>query len=93
MATVKRSVTIDPEVLAELSPERRANLSAAVNDALRLLAAFDAQQRLVDEWEAEQGRPFTPEELAPYIEAAVRAQAELTMMVAEEAVHRYRGEA
>jgi len=92
MATVKRSVTIDPQVLAELSPERRANLSAAVNDALRLLAALEAQQSLVAEWEAEHG-PFTEEELAPYIEAAVRAQSERMMMVAEEAVHRYRGEA
>ena len=87
MATVKRSVTIDSEVLAELSPERRRNLSATVNETLRLLAAFDAQQRLVDEWEAEYGA-FTGEELRPYLDAAIRAQAELTRMLAREAGHR-----
>jgi len=92
MATVKRSVTIDPEVLAELSVERRKNLSATVNDALRLLAALEAQQQLVAEWEEEHG-PFTEEELAPYIQAALSAQAERAMMVAEETVHGYRGKA
>jgi hypothetical protein len=55
MATLKRSVTVDAQVLEELSSERRANLSASVNAGLHLLAALDAQQEAVDLFEAEHG--------------------------------------
>jgi len=72
---VKKSVTIEPDVLAALSVERRQNLSATVNVGLRYMAALDDQRRMVAEWEAEDGA-FTPEELAPYLEAAIRAQAQ-----------------
>ena len=72
---VKKSVTIDPEVIERLSPDRLDNLSATVNEGLRYLAALDVQRALVDGWEAEHG-PFTEEELRPYLEAAIRAQAE-----------------
>jgi hypothetical protein len=71
---IKKSVTIEPDVLAALSPERLANLSATVNDGLRYMAALDEQRQMVAEWEAE-GGPFTPEDLAPYLEAGIRAQA------------------
>src|SRR5262245_6877794 len=54
---VKKSVTIDRDVLDRLATERTRNFSATVNEGLRLLAALDAQQALVDEWEAEHG-PF-----------------------------------
>ena len=74
-AAIKKSVTIDPEVLESLSAERRTNLSAAVNAGLRYMAALDDQRRIVAEWELEDGT-FTPEELAPYLEVAIRAQAE-----------------
>lgn len=72
---VKKSVTIEPDVLAALSAERLSNLSATVNAGLRYMAALDEQQRMVAEWETEDG-PFTPEELAPYLDAGLRAQAE-----------------
>jgi hypothetical protein len=75
---VKKSVTIDRELLDRLGAERTRNLSATVNESLRLLAALDAQQALVDEWEAENG-PFTEEELRPFLETAMRAQIENTM--------------
>lgn len=77
-ATVKKSVTIDPEVLERLGPERMRNFSATVNESLRLLATLDAQQALVEEWEAEHG-PFDEEELRPFLEAAMRAQVQNTM--------------
>ena len=73
--TVKKSVTIEPEVIERLSSDRLDNLSATVNEGLRLLATLDAQQALVDAWEAEHGL-FTEDELRPYLEAAIRAQAE-----------------
>src|SRR5437879_929224 len=76
----KKSVTIDPEVLASLVPERKANLSATVNESLQLLAALDAQQALVEGWEAEHGQ-FTDDELAPFLEAATRAQVNNVMRV------------
>ena len=47
--TLKKSVTIDPDVLDALVPERRANLSATVNDGLQILAALDAQGAIVDD--------------------------------------------
>ena len=74
-SAVKKSVTIEPEVLEALSPERRDNLSATVNTGLRYMAALDDQRRMVAEWELEDGQ-FTPEDLAPYLEAAIRAQAQ-----------------
>jgi hypothetical protein len=74
-AAVKKSVTIDPAVLERLSRQRRANLSATVNESLRLLAALDAQRSLVEEWEAEHGA-FSEEELRPYLEAVLRAEVE-----------------
>jgi hypothetical protein len=75
---VKKSVTIDRELLDRLGVERTRNLSATVNESLRLLAALDAQQALVDEWEADHG-PFSEEELRPFLETAMRAQIENTM--------------
>lgn len=75
---VKKSVTIDRELLDRLGVERTRNLSSTVNESLRLLAALDAQQALVDEWEAEHG-PFSEEELRPFLETAMRAQIENTM--------------
>jgi hypothetical protein len=74
-AAVKKSVTIDPAVLERLSRQRRANLSATVNESLRLLAALDAQRSLVEEWEAEHGA-FSEEELRPYLEAVLQADME-----------------
>ena len=56
MATLKRSVTVDARVLEDLNSERRANLSATVNEGLRLLAALDAQQEAVDAFESEHDR-------------------------------------
>ncbi|HKX03551.1 MAG TPA: hypothetical protein VJX71_13730 [Methylomirabilota bacterium] len=75
---VKKSVTIDRELLDRLGVERTRNLSATVNESLRLLAALDAQQALVDEWEADHGQ-FSEEDLRPFLETAMRAQIENTM--------------
>ncbi len=80
---VKKSVTVDRELLARLGSERTRNFSATVNESLRLLAAFDAQQELADEWEAESGL-FNEEELRPFLETAVRAQIENTMRILAE---------
>jgi hypothetical protein len=80
---VKKSVTIDQSVLDRLGTERTRNFSATVNESLRLLAALDAQQALVDEWEAEHG-PFSEDELRPFLEAAMRAQLENTMRAVAE---------
>lgn len=80
---VKKSVTVDRELLDRLGPERKRNLSATVNESLRLLTALDAQQALVDEWEAENG-PFDEEELRPFLETAMRAQMENTMRILAE---------
>lgn len=77
-SAVKKSVTIEPEVLERLNADRLDNLSATVNESLRLLAALDSQQALVDAWEAEH-RPFTDEELRPYLEAAIQAQVDSTL--------------
>ena len=86
---VKKSVTIDRDVLDRLATERTRNFSATVNESLRLLAALDAQQALVDEWEAEHGQ-FSEEELRPFLETAMRAQIENTMraMAEHQAVSR-----
>lgn len=70
---LKKSVTIDRDVIKALRPERTRNLSATVNEGLELLAALDAQQALVDGWEKKHGR-FTDEELQPFLEAAIKAQ-------------------
>jgi 5'-deoxynucleotidase YfbR-like HD superfamily hydrolase len=78
----KKSVTIDPEVLQALLPERRQNLSATVNESLELLAALDAQQAVVDEWEEKHGR-FTEDELRPFLEAAIEAQVKNVMRTLE----------
>jgi len=80
---VKKSVTIDRELLDRLGVERTRNLSATVNESLRLLAALDAQQALVDEWEADHGL-FSEEELRPFLETAMRAQIENMMRVMAE---------
>lgn len=77
---VKKSVTVDPELLDRLGPERTRNFSATVNESLRMLAALDAQQALVDEWEAEHGR-FDESELRPFLQAAMEAQIENAMRV------------
>jgi hypothetical protein len=82
-AAVKKSVTIDPDLLERLGPDRRDNFSATVNESLRLLAALDAQQALVDEWEAEHG-PFDEEEMRPFLEAALQAQIDNTMRILTE---------
>jgi len=80
---VKKSVTIDRELLDRLGVERTRNLSATVNESLRLLAALDAQQALVDEWEADHG-PFSEAELRPFLETVMRAQIENTIRVMAE---------
>lgn len=80
---IKKSVTVDRELLDRLEPERKRNLSATVNESLRLLTALDAQQALVDEWEAQNG-PFDEEELRPFLETAMRAQMENTMRILAE---------
>jgi len=77
-AAVKKSVTIDRDLLDRLGIERTRNFSATVNESLRMLAALDAQQALVEEWEAEHG-PFSEEELRPFLETVLRAQIENTM--------------
>ncbi len=82
-AAVKKSVTVDRDLLERLGPERTRNFSATVNESLRLLAALDAQQELVDEWEAENG-PFNEEDLRPFLETAMRAQIENTMRILAE---------
>ena len=74
MATLKRSVSVDADVLKELSAERRSNLSAAVSEGLHLLAALDAQQEAVDLFEAEH-ESIDANELKPYLMAVIRAQA------------------
>jgi hypothetical protein len=71
---VKKSVTIDSDVLSSLAPERTKNLSATVNESLRLVAALDKERHLVETWEAEQGRPFTDDELQPYVELILMAE-------------------
>jgi hypothetical protein len=71
---VKKSVTVDPELLDRLGPERTRNFSATVNESLHLLAALDAQQALVEEWEA----------LRPFLETAMRAQIQNTMRLIAE---------
>jgi hypothetical protein len=81
--TVKKSVTVDRELLDRLGPERTRNFSATVNESLRLLAALDAQQALVDEWETEHG-PFDEEELRPFLENAMRGQIENTIRILAE---------
>jgi hypothetical protein len=80
---VKKSVTIDRDVLDRLAAERTRNFSATVNESLRLLAALDAQQALVEEWEVENG-PFSEEELRPFLETAMRAQIDNTMRAVAE---------
>jgi hypothetical protein len=70
---LKKSVTIDQDVIDALPPERTRNLSATVNEGLQIVAALDAQQALVDEWEQKHGR-FTDEELEPFLAAALEAQ-------------------
>jgi hypothetical protein len=82
-SAVKKSVTVDRDVLDRLGPERTRNLSATVNDGLRLVAALDAQQALFDDWEDENG-PFDEEELRPFLETAMRAQMENTMRILAE---------
>lgn len=81
---VKRSVTIDPEVLDSLIPDRKVNLSATVNEGLQLLAALDAQQAVVDDWEREHGQ-FTDEELRPYLQTAMQAQVDNAVRLLREA--------
>jgi len=80
---VKKSVTIEPSVLERLSRQRRANLSATVNESLRLLAALDAQRSLVEEWEAEHGA-FTDEELRPFLETVLRAETDAELRQSSE---------
>jgi len=82
MATLRKSVTVDRELLDRLGPERTRNLSATVNQSLRLLAPLDAQQELIDEWAAEHG-PLD-EDLRPFLESAVRAQIESRLRILTE---------
>jgi hypothetical protein len=49
-------------------------LSATVNESLKLVAALDKERRLVESWEAEQGRAFTDDELRPYVELILMAE-------------------
>lgn len=48
-----------------------------------MLVAVDAQQALVDEWEAEHG-PFDESELRPFLEASTQAEIENTMRTLRE---------
>jgi post-segregation antitoxin (ccd killing protein) len=73
--TIKKSVTIDADILDSLGPDRTVNLSATVNESLRLVAALDLQRSLVESWEKEQGRAFSDEELRPYMELVLNAEA------------------
>jgi len=82
---VKKSVTIDADVLSSLAPERTENLSATVNESLRLVAALDKERRLVESWEAEQGHPFTEEELRPYVELILMAEVHNAVRVGRDA--------
>jgi hypothetical protein len=82
---VKKSVTIDADVLASLAPSRKANLSATVNESLRLVAGLDRERRLVEEWEAERGRPFADDELRPYLELIVATELRNRARLAQEA--------
>jgi post-segregation antitoxin (ccd killing protein) len=82
-AAVKKSVTVDRELLDRLGPERTRNFSATVNEGLHLLAALDAQQELVDEWETENDQ-FVEADLRPFLETAMRAQIENTMRILAE---------
>jgi hypothetical protein len=75
---LKKSVTIDAEVIKALLPERKQNLSATVNQSLELLAALDAQAEVVADWERKHGR-FTEAELRPFLEAAIQAQVKNVM--------------
>jgi hypothetical protein len=82
---VKKSVTIDADVLSSLAPERMENLSATVNESLKLVAALDKERRLVEAWEAEQGHPFTDDELRPYVELILTAEIRNAVRAAQEA--------
>ena len=73
--TIKKSVSIDVDILDSLGPDRTLNLSATVNESLRLVAALDRQRSLVEAWEREQGRAFTDDELMPYTELILGAEA------------------
>lgn len=59
----KISVTVDDKVLEEARREAGDNLSAFVNDAMARATRMASRRRLVAEWEAERGRPFSREEL------------------------------
>lgn len=68
MAVVKRSISFDPEILAEAEKAARTNgydgnLSALVNDATARHLRQQGLARFVAEWEAEFG-PITDEERA-----------------------------
>ncbi|MGH7722119.1 MAG: hypothetical protein ACRENL_04695 [Candidatus Dormibacteria bacterium] len=82
---VKKSVTIDADVLASLAADRTANLSATVNESLKLVAGLDRERRLVEAWEAERGRPFTENELRPYVDVILAAELRNRVRVAREA--------
>lgn len=71
---IKKSVTIEPDVLRALSAARKINLSATVNDALRLTVALDRQRAAVAEYERQQGE-IAEEELAPFLAVAIRGRA------------------
>ena len=73
--TVKKSVSIDVDVLDSLGPNRTLNLSATVNESLRLIAALDRQRSLVESWEQEQGHGFSDDELKPSTELILGAEA------------------
>lgn len=84
---IKKSVSLDPQVVAALSAARRTNLSAAVNEGLRVLAALDTQRTLVAEWEREHGA-FTDRELAPYLEVVTQAQIDHLKRIVADIGHR-----
>jgi hypothetical protein len=66
MTVTKRSVSIQPDVCAEvirLTGEDRAQFSALVNEALRHYLRIQHGLRAAREWEAEFGA-LTPEEIA-----------------------------
>lgn len=76
---IKKSVAIEPDLLRRLSAVRKRNFSRTVNESLRLRAALDQQAALVADYESKHGA-ISDEELRPYLEAVIRAQATAVLM-------------
>jgi hypothetical protein len=78
---VKKTVTTSTKAPAPDENDKAGHVELSLDfsaPAIDPRTALDAQQALVDEWEAEDG-PFAEEELRPFLETAMRAQIENTM--------------